>query len=76
MLAEISNILQEKAGLTPEQSQEVAQIIISQITARVPGEFQGIVGPILSGQSAAGGNAGGELGSLLGVAEGFFSHKS
>jgi len=72
---EIAQLLQEKAGLSPEQSQEVAQEIVGLIKSKVPAEFQGVLDSMLGGnQSAAGGQAAaaGGLGSLLGAAEGMF----
>ena len=74
---EIAQLLQEKAGLSPEQSQEVAQAIVGLIKSKVPAEFQGMLGSLLGGnqgasegQPAAAGSGG--LGSLLGAAEGMF----
>jgi hypothetical protein len=72
---EIAQLLQEKAGLSPEQSQEVAQAVIGLIKSKVPAEFQGMLDSMLGGnQSATDGPAAatGGLGSLLGAAEGMF----
>jgi hypothetical protein len=72
---EIAQLLQEKAGLSPEQSQEVAQAIIGLIKSKVPTEFQGMLGSVLGGEAPAAdgqtAEAGG-LGGLLGAAEGLF----
>jgi hypothetical protein len=73
---EIAQLLQEKAGLSPEQSQEVAQAIIGLIKSKVPSEFQGMLGSVLGGDAPAAGGAqtadAGGLGGLLGAAEGMF----
>jgi hypothetical protein len=71
---EIAQLLQEKAGLSPEQSQEVAQAIISLIKSKVPSEFQGVLGSVLGEAPAADGQTAeaGGLGGLLGAAEGLF----
>jgi hypothetical protein len=72
---EIAQLLQEKAGLSPEQSQEAAQAVVGLIKSKVPAEFQGVLDSMLGGnQSATGGQTAeaGGLGGLLGAAEGMF----
>jgi hypothetical protein len=84
MTGEIAQVLQEKAGLSAEQSQEVAQIVLDLVKSKIPPEFAGFINPIL-GESAPGaatpgeatpaGDALGGLGGLIGAAEGIFGHK-
>jgi hypothetical protein len=75
---EIVDILQQKAGLSPDQAQEVATAIIGVIKSKVPSEFQPMVDQYLGG-SGSGAQAGsstlGGLGGLLGAAEGMFGSK-
>jgi ABC-type amino acid transport substrate-binding protein len=71
---EIVDILQQKAGLSPDQAQEVAQAIVSLIKSKVPSEFQGMVDQFLGGGGDAQASSGG-LGGLLGAAEGLFGSK-
>jgi hypothetical protein len=70
---EIVQLLQDKAGLSQDQAQEVAKGIVQIIESKVPAQFQGIVGQILGGQ---GGDAQqGGLGSMLGSLGGMFGNK-
>ena len=66
-MSEISDILQQRAGLNPDQAQEVEQLIIQAVVSKLPSEFQGTVSTALGGGGAA---ASGGLGGLLGMAEG------
>jgi len=77
-MGEIADLLQQKAGLGPDKAQEVEQIVVEHITARVPSEFQGIVGSVLGTSAAADGQSGGsgELGGIVSAASGFFQRKS
>jgi hypothetical protein len=75
-MSEIADLLQQKAGLSPEKSQEVEQIVIQHIMGRIPSEFQGMVGSVLGagattpdGQPAA---ESGGLSSILGTVSGLF----
>jgi hypothetical protein len=72
-MGEIAEMLQQKANLSPEQAQQVEQLITQHIMSRVPSEFQGVVGSVLgaSGAEAAPAESGG-LGSLLGEATSLF----
>jgi hypothetical protein len=75
---EIVQILQDRAGLSPDQAQEVAKVIVDMIKSKVPSEFQGMVDQYLgdgSGDAQAGSSALGGLGGLLGAAEGMFGSK-
>jgi hypothetical protein len=77
---EIEQLLQQRAGLSPEQAQQVAQEILDLLKSKVPPQFQGIVEQFLGGSSTgqdgqAAPAAGGEMGSILSVAEGFFGNK-
>ncbi len=80
-MEEIVQLLQDRAGLSPEVAREVAQLIVEIVKSKVPAEFQGIVGTLLGeGQTAAAGQPqpaeGGGLGSLIGGVEGLFGgHK-
>ena len=79
-MSEIANLLQQKAGLSPDKAQEVEQLILQHITSRVPSEFQGVLSSVLgSGASAtdaqpATAESGG-LGSLLSAASNIFGNK-
>ena len=74
---EIVELLQQKAGLSPDKAQEVATAIVGLIKSKVPSEFQGVVDQFLGGGSdaQAGSSALGGLGGLLGAAEGMFGSK-
>jgi hypothetical protein len=74
---EISQLLQQRFGLSPEQAQEAENAVIDLIKSKVPPQFQGILGSFLGEQSqaqadgstAAPAEAGG-FGGLLNAAEG------
>jgi hypothetical protein len=68
-MSEIANLLQQKAGLSPEKSQEVEQIVIEHLTAKVPPQFQGILGSVLGtgANSAEGASEVAEPGGLSGM---------
>ena len=72
-MGEIANILQQKAGLSPDQAQEAEQVIIQHLMSRVPSEFQGILSSVLGtgGAEATPAQSGG-LGALLGEASSLF----
>jgi hypothetical protein len=74
---EIVQILQDRAGLSPDQAQEVAKVIVDMIKSKVPSEFQGMVDQYLGGggDAQAGSNVLGGLGGLLGAAEGMLGSK-
>lgn len=81
MTTDIAQILQEKAGLSEEQSHEVANVILEHIKSKVPAEFQGFLTPILGGSATADGQPAaaeqGGLGGLMSAATGLFgSHNS
>jgi hypothetical protein len=76
-MSEIADMLQQKAGLSPDKAQEVEQLVIEHVTSRVPPEFQGMLGSVLgTGSSDAAGQSGepesGGLGGLLNAASGLF----
>lgn len=52
-MSEIANLLQQRAGLSSEKSHEVEQIVIEHVMARVPPQFQGILGSVLGTGAAA-----------------------
>jgi hypothetical protein len=69
-MSEISDILQQKAGLSPDQAQQVEQLIVQAVLSKVPTEFQGPLSAVLGGGGSGAATAGG-LGGLMGMAEGF-----
>lgn len=76
-MGEISELMQSKVGLSPDQSQQVEQVVIEYIRSKVPSEFQGVLGSVL-GEGSADGQApaeSGGLGSLLGTASSLFGNK-
>lgn len=77
-MSAIAEMLQQKANLSPEVAQQVEQLVTEHLMAKVPSEFQGMLGSVL-GAGATNGEAapaaGGELGSLLGAATSFFEKK-
>jgi hypothetical protein len=79
-MSEIANLLQQKAGLSPDKAQEVEQLILQHITSRVPPEFQGVLASVL-GSGASGTDAqpatsdSGGLGGLLSAASSFLGNK-
>ena len=77
-MGEISELLQQKAGLGPDQAQEVEKLIVDLVLSKVPSEFQGMLGSALGvGNASADGQPAqsGGLGSLLGAAESLFGNK-
>lgn len=77
-MSELTDLLQQKVGLSPEQAQQVEQLVASHLMSRVPSEFQGILGSVLgSGGSAEGQPAGSSgLGGLLSEATSLFGNKA
>jgi len=72
-MSEISDILQQRAGLSADQAQEVEQVIVQSVLSKVPPEFQGMLSSALGvgdSSGAAPADSGG-LGGLMGMAEGF-----
>ena len=77
-MSAITDLLEQKAGLSPDKAVEVEQLVLSHVMTRVPPEFQGILASTLGcpapgavdGQPAEGG-----LGSLLGEASSFFGKR-
>ena len=75
-MGEISDLLQQKAGLSPDKAQEVEQIVIEYAKSKVPAEFQGMLGSALGDGSADGQQAqSGGLSGLLGEASSLFGNK-
>lgn len=75
-MSEIADLLQQKAGLSPDQAQQVEQLVVSHLMSRVPSEFQGMLGSVLGGGAAGQPAAsGGGLGSLLSEASTLFGHR-
>jgi hypothetical protein len=78
-MSEITDLLQQKVGLSPEQAQQVEQLVTQHLMSRVPSEFQGILGGVLGSGAGAEGqpSAGsGGLSGLLSQATSLFGSKS
>jgi hypothetical protein len=77
-MSEISDMLQQKAGLSPEQAQQVEQLVTQHLLTRVPPEFQGILSSVLGGGANAEGQpaSSGGFGSLLSEASSLFGSRS
>ena len=76
-MSEIANLLQQKTGLSPDKAQEVEQVVMQHIMSRIPSEFQGMLGSVLSsgattaeGQPASAESGG--MGTLLSAATSLF----
>jgi hypothetical protein len=70
---ELADLLQQKAGLSPDQAQAAVQAIASFIASRVPPSMQAEVLPLLGLQS--GGADSGGMSGLLGSVEGLLGGK-
>jgi hypothetical protein len=70
---ELTELLQQKAGLSPDQAQAAAQAIASFIASKIPASLQAEVLPLLGLQGGAAGSGG--MGSLLGSVEGLLGGK-
>lgn len=73
-MSEISELLQQRFGLSADQAQEAERAILDLVKSKVPPQFQGVLDSVL-GQSAGDGTAtasteSGGLGGFLGAAEG------
>jgi hypothetical protein len=72
---EISELLEQRFGLSAEQAQEAETAILDLVKSKVPPQFQGILNTILGGnqnasQSESGASApSSEVSGLLGAAE-------
>ncbi len=75
-MSEITELLQQKAGLSPDQAQQVEQVVVQHLMSRVPTEFQGMLGSVLGSGAAPSDNQpaaeSGGLGSLLNAASSLF----
>ena len=74
----IADLLQQKVGLSPELAQQAEQVVIEHLMAKVPSEFQGVMGSLLGSGAAEGQPAAAESGglsSLLGAATSLFGGK-
>jgi hypothetical protein len=74
---EISQLLQQRFGLSPDQAQEAENAVLELIKSKIPPQFQGIADSFLGGQSQAQGDGAttastesGGFGGLLNAAEG------
>jgi len=68
---EISQLLQQRFGMSPDQAQEAEGAILSLVRSKVPAQFQGIFDQLVGQQSAQGDATAqsGGIGGLLGEAE-------
>lgn len=74
---EISQLLQQRFGMSADQAQEAENAILGLIRAKVPAQFQGIFDQLVGqqgGQADTSAPASG-LGGLLGEAEGLLGVK-
>lgn len=76
----ISDLLQQKVGLSPDQAQQAEQVVTQHIMSKIPSEFQGVLGSVLgSGTSMSEGQPAapesGGLSGLLGAATSFLGGK-
>jgi hypothetical protein len=74
---EIMQLLQNRVGLSEDQSRAVVQVVASHLQAKLPESMQAMVMPILGlegrGKAAEGGSGG--LGGMLGSVESMFEMK-
>jgi hypothetical protein len=80
VMNEISQLLQQRFGLSPDQAQEAERAILELIQSKVPAQFQGIVSSFLgsaqpAGSEAAAAPASAGFGGLLGEAEGLLGSR-
>jgi len=79
-MSAITDLLEQKAGLSPDKAQEVEQLVLSHVMTCVPPEFQGMLSSAIgcAAPAAADGQPASEggLGSLLGEASSFFGKRS
>jgi hypothetical protein len=68
-------LLQQKAGLSPDQAQEAAQAIVALIQSKLPASMQSMVMPLLGMEGGGQAADSGGLGGLLGSVEGMFGNK-
>jgi len=74
-MGEISELLQNKVGLSPDQAQQAEQVVIEFVRSKVPPEFQGVLNSFLGQGNAQAPAESGGLGSLLGAASSLFGNK-
>ncbi|MGA7106537.1 MAG: hypothetical protein WBV28_18220 [Terracidiphilus sp.] len=78
---EISQLLQQRFGMSADQAQQAESAILDLVKSKVPPQFQGILDSVLGTSQGATSSDGstpapaGELGSLLGAAESLFGAK-
>jgi hypothetical protein len=75
---EISQLLQQRFGMSADQAQEAENAILQLIESKLPPQFQGMVNSLLGSSQGGDPNAqaqSGGLGGLMGMAEGLLSHK-
>jgi hypothetical protein len=75
---EISQLLEQRFGLSADQAQEAENAILQLVKSKIPPQFQGLLDGILGVNQSAGQTDGGapaassEVSSLLGAAESLF----
>jgi len=75
-MSEITDLLQQKVGLSPDQATQVEQVVVQHLQSKVPAEFQGILASVTGSGADGQPAASGGLGSLLGAASSLFGKKS
>lgn len=75
-MGEISDLLQSRAGLSPDKAQEVEKLVVEYAQSKVPAQFQGMLSSVLGVSSTEGQPAeSGGLGGLLSEATSLFGNK-
>jgi hypothetical protein len=79
VMNEISQLLQQRFGMSADQAQQAENAILELVRSKVPAQFQGVFDSLMSqGQTGSDGSSsgGGELGNLIGAAESFLGTRS
>ena len=76
-MGEIANLLETKAGLSPDKAQQAEQVVLEHLASKVPSQYQGLLGSVLgTGSDGSGDTAGSSgFGGILEAASGFFGKK-
>jgi hypothetical protein len=77
-MSEITDLLEQQAGLSPDKAQEVEQLVVQHLSSRIPPQFQGMFNTLCGVDQGSTGDqpaSGGGIGSLLGEAESLFGSK-
>lgn len=75
---EIMQLLQNKVGLSEEQSRQVVQVVANHLQSKLPESMYGMVMPLLGtqGSDQGGASQSGGLAGMLGSVENMFGKKS